>query len=90
MADKVFRFTTRDAASGEFREISVAAASKEEAEETIERQEQKKVAFVMGDPAEIAALEKRLKEGSLSGRDKAMLMAHRQDKPYKIEKGGKA
>lgn len=84
----VYRFHLKQ--GDEARSIAVAAESEDEALETIERQEQKKVAFVIGDPAELAALEKRLKEGTLSGREKAQLYSHHQDEPYKITKKGGA
>ena len=71
---------------GEARHVSVSADSEEEAESVIQAQEAKKVAFVIGDPAELAGLEKRLKDGSLSGADKGRLLAHQQEKPYKIAK----
>lgn len=82
----VFRFRLKDSATGEQRFVSVAAESKEEAEATILRQENKKVAFNL-DPTEAADFEKRLKEGTLTGRDKARLFSHQQDKAYKVVKG---
>ena len=81
----VYKFHLKSDA-GEARHISVAAESEAEAEAVIAAQEHKKVAFVIGDPAELADLEKRLKEGSLSGADKGKLFSHYQDKPYKIVK----
>jgi hypothetical protein len=85
----VFRFKLKDDKTGESRFVSVSADSEAEAIATIERQEAKKVGFVLP-AAEATSLEKRLKEGKLTGRDKAMLFAHQQDAPYKFEKGGKA
>jgi hypothetical protein len=81
----VYHFRLTDTGTGEFRNVSVAAESKEEAEATILRQEQKKVDFHL-DPSEAAAFEQRLKDGTLTGRDKARLFAHKQEKPYKIQK----
>lgn len=81
----VYHFRLTDTETGEFRNVSVAADSKEEAEETILRQESKKVGFFL-DPAEAASLEKRLKDGTLSGRDKARLFSHNQEKAYSIDK----
>jgi hypothetical protein len=81
----VYKFVLKNDA-GEARHVSVAADSEAEAEQVIAAQEQKKVAFVLGDAAELAALEKRLKEGTLSGRDKGQLFSHMQDKPYTIQK----
>lgn len=79
----------RDAeGSGERRYVTVAAANEDEAVETVLRQEQKKVAFVL-DPSDVAAFEKRLREGTLTGRDKARLFSHRQSKPYTIVKADK-
>ena len=80
----VFRFLLKND-EGEARHVSVAADSEAEAEETVLRHENKKVVFV-GDPDEIAALEQRMKEGTLTGADKGKLFAHQQDKPYKIVK----
>lgn len=82
----VFHFRLEDSESGEFRNVSVAADSQDEALATIERQEAKKVAYQADD---IAGLEQRLKEGTLTGRDKARLFSHRQQKPYKVKKEAK-
>lgn len=81
----VFHFRLTDTESGESRSVSVSADSKEEAEAVIYQQEMKKVNF-QADPEEIKGFEQRLKEGSLSGRDKARLFAHRQEKPYTFQK----
>lgn len=81
----IIRLRLEDKASGEKRFVSVAADSAEEAAAIVEAQEQKKVSFVLS-PEEAAGFEKRLKEGTLSGRDKARLFAHRQEKPYAIVK----
>lgn len=45
----VYRFKLEDTESGEFRIVSVAAGSLEEAEEVIYRQEMKKVNFSLGE-----------------------------------------
>ena len=82
----VFHFRLKDSATGETRTVAVAADSKEEAEATILRQESKKVNYTL-DPKEAADFEKRLKDGTLTGRDKARLFSHQQEKPYKIQKG---
>lgn len=71
---------------GEARRGSVSAESEAEAERFLLAKEEQKVAFVVGDPAELAELEQRLKDGSLSGADKGKLLTHQQDKPYKIVK----
>lgn len=81
----VYKFKLEDTVTGERRFVSVAADSKEEAEQTVLAQEAKKVAYV-GNPDEIKTLEQKLKDGTLSGRDKARLFTHRQDAPYKIAK----
>ena len=85
MPQQVFRFRLKDD-SGEFRQVSVAADSLEEAEATVHRQEAKKVAFQLT-PEDLAGFEKRLKSGELRGVDRARLFAHRQVKPYVIQKG---
>lgn len=85
----VFNFKLHDSSTGESRFVSVAADSKDEAEETIYRQEMKKVNFEL--PAEeYTAFQDRLKKGELTGREKAQLYAHRQTKPYAIQKGKEA
>lgn len=81
----VYHFRLTDTDTGEFRNVSVAADSKEEAEEVILRQEAKKVGSFLA-PEEVSSLEERLKQGTLSGRDKARLLTHRQEKPYVIQK----
>ncbi|MDF2751666.1 MAG: hypothetical protein K0S82_48 [Gaiellaceae bacterium] len=81
----VYHFRLTDTETGEFRNVSVAADSKEEAEETVMRQEMKKVNFEE-DAVTVKDLEERMKSGTLSGRDKARLLAHRQEKPYSIAK----
>jgi hypothetical protein len=85
----VYHFRLTDTETGEFRNVSVAADSKEEAEQVIYRQEMKKVNF-FADPEELKGLEAKLKDGTLSGRDKARLHAHRQEKPYTVKKGKEA
>ena len=81
----VFHFRLTDTETGEFRNVSVSADSKEEAEAVIYAQEMKKVNFQTS-PDELKDYETRLKDGSLSGRDKARLFAHRQEKPYSVQK----
>lgn len=85
----VYHFRLTDTETGEFRNVSVAANSKEEAEAVIYSQELKKVHF-QADPEEIKGFEQQLKEGTLSGRDKARLLAHRQEKPYTVQKAKEA
>lgn len=85
----VYRFKLTDTDTGESRFVSVAADSMEEAEETVMRQEMKKVQFAM-EAESVKELEQRMKDGTLSGRDKARLLAHRQEKPYAIQKGKEA
>lgn len=84
----VYRYVLTDTETGERRNVSVAADSKEEAEDVIYRQEMKKVLFQANDD-EIKDLETKLKDGTLTGRDKARLHAHRQEKPYDFTKPGK-
>jgi hypothetical protein len=81
----VYHFRLTDTETGEFRNVSVSAASKEEAEEVIYRQEMKKVNF-QSNPDDVKDLESKLKSGTLSGREKARLFAHRQEKPYTVQK----
>lgn len=85
----VYRFLLSDTETGEKRFVSVAADSMEEAEQTVLAHEAKKVNY-QGSDEEIKDLEAKLKAGTLSGREKARLLTHRQEKPYKIqkEKGG--
>lgn len=85
----VFHFRLTDTKTGEFRNVAVSASSKEEAEATVLRQEQKKVDFAL-DPSEARDFEKRLKDGTLTGRDKARIFAHQQEEPYAISKGKEA
>lgn len=80
----IYRFRLKDAASGERRIGSVSAESKEEAVAVLEAQEAKKVQFYL-DAAGVADLEKKLKDGTLSGADKGKLFSHRQTAAYKIE-----
>lgn len=81
----VYHFRLTDTETGEFRNVSVAADSKDEAEAVIYRQEMKKVNFQAGED-EIRDLESKLKSGTLSGREKGKLFAHRQEKPYTVQK----
>ena len=85
----VYRYLLTDTETGERRVVSVAANSKDEAEEAIYRQEMKKVNYQAA-PSELESFEKKLKDGTLSGRDKAHLLAHRQEKPYTFQKGKEA
>lgn len=82
----IFRFKLEDTETGAFRIVSVAADSMEEAEETIYRQEMKKVNFSLPDN-EYDALSALEEEGALRGRDKGKLFSHRQLAPYKTKKG---
>ncbi len=81
----VYKFVLEDTVTGEKRFVSVAADSKEEAEQTILAQEAKKTAY-QASPDEVKDLEAKLKAGTLTGRDKARLLIHRQEKPYTIAK----
>lgn len=81
----VYHFRLSDTETGESRSVSVSAASKEEAEEVIYNQEMKKVNFLANED-EIKDLEAKLKNGTLSGREKARLFAHQQEKPYTFKK----
>lgn len=81
----VYHFRLTDTETGAFRNVSVAADSKEEAEQVIYRQEQKKVNY-QASPEEVKSFEAKLKDGTLSGRDKAHLFAHRQEKAYTVQK----
>lgn len=85
----VYKFLLADTVTGERRYVSVAADSKEEAEQTVLAHEAKKVNYQAG-PDEVKDLEAKLKAGTLSGREKARLLTHRQEKAYTIqkEKGG--
>lgn len=89
MASSVIRVHLKDSGSGEFRKASVAASSRDEAVDIVERQEQKHIRFAL-EPAEAADFERRLKSGQLSGRDKARLFSHMQLKPYKVMKAEEA
>jgi hypothetical protein len=71
--------------SGERRIVSAAAASREEAVAVVEAQESKRVAYMI-DPSEAAELEKKLRDGTLTGRDKARILTHQQDVPYVVQK----
>lgn len=81
----VYKFRLTDTETGEFRNVSVAADTMEEAEQVLYRQEMKKVLFQQN-PDIIKDLESKLKDGTLSGREKARLFAHRQEKPYAVQK----
>lgn len=69
--------------SGERRHVSVSASSADEAAAFLEEREARKVAYEIGDAAE---LEKKLRAGELSGRDKARLLTHQQSEAYAIAK----
>lgn len=84
----VYKFRLTDTETGEFRNVSIAAETKEEAEEVIYQRELKKVNFQTNDD-EVKDLEAKLKAGSLSGREKARLLTHRQETPYKFQKAEK-
>ncbi len=79
----IFRVRLKDS-SGEARIAAVSADSQDEANAIVEEQEAGHVAFVLDDVA-VQDFEKKLKEGTLSGRDKARLFSHRQTRPYKVE-----
>ncbi len=79
----IYRVKLHDKASGESRHSSVAADSKDEAIYICEQQELGHVGFLLPD-SEAAELEKKEKDGSLAGRDKARLYSHRQAKAYDI------
>ena len=81
----VYKFLLADTVTGERRHVSVAADSLEEAEATVLAHEAKKVNYQASDE-EVKGLESKLKEGTLSGRDKARLLTHRQEKAYTIQK----
>jgi hypothetical protein len=74
--------------SGEWRSAAVAADTQDEAVAVVEALEAKRTAFLI-DPSEAKELERKLREGSLSGREKARLLTHRQERPYKVVKAGK-
>lgn len=84
----VYKFRLTDTETGEFRNVSVAADSKEEAEQVIYQQEMKKVRYEAS-AEQVKDFEQKLKDGTLSGRDKALLLAHRQEKPYTVKKAEK-
>lgn len=86
---KIIRLKLKDAASGEARFVSAAADSEDEAVAIVEEQEAGHVGFVL-DPAEAKELEKKMREGTLSGRDKARILSHQQDVPYKVVKAEKS
>jgi hypothetical protein len=79
----IIRLRLEDKPTSEFRAASVAAESVVEAVEIVEAQQQGHVGFAI-DPSEALALEKKLREGTLTGREKGRLMSHRQDRPYKV------
>jgi hypothetical protein len=80
-----YHFLLTDTETGERRSVSVAADSKDEAEDVIYRQEAKKVNY-QPDEDIIKEFEANLKAGTISPRDKAHLFAARQEKPYAIKK----
>lgn len=79
----IFRVRLEDAESGEFRQVAVAADSKEEARAICEQQESGHVQFFLSGE-EAAALEEKEKNGELRGRERGLLDSHRQATPYKI------
>jgi hypothetical protein len=82
----LYRFRLEDKASGERRIVTASDVSADAAEASVMAKEEKKVAYHLS-PEEAAGLEERLKDGTLTGRDKARLFAHQQEKPYVIVKG---
>lgn len=86
---KIIRLRLEDKDSGEFRNVAVGAVSADEAAAIVEEQERKRASFVLS-PEEAVGLEKRLKDGSLSSRDKARLFTHHQSEPYKVMKAKEA
>ena len=86
----VYHLKLTDTVSGEFRIVSVAASSLDEAEAIVMAQEAKKVGFQITDSGELSELFAKQAEGSLSGREKGRLFAHMQEKPYKIQKAKEA
>lgn len=85
----VYHFRLTDTETGAFRSVSVAADSKEEAEDVIYRQEMKKVNFFLPEET-VKDLESKLKSGELTGRDKGRLLSHRQEKPMTVQKAKEA
>lgn len=81
----IVRVRLKDSRSSEFRSVSVGASSKDEAVAIVEEQEAKRVGYMI-DPAEAVDLEKRLRAGTLNGRDKARIFTHMQARPYKVDK----
>ena len=85
----IYRVKLHDKASSESRHSSVAADSKDEAIFICEQQEVGHVEFWLpGD--EVSELEAKEAAKMLSGRDKARLQSHRQDKSYELVKAGGA
>lgn len=88
---KVFRIRTKDPRSGEFRQVAVAAGSRDEAVAIVMAQEAKRVAYQLtpGREAEFGSLvdlEKGLREGTLEAPARSLLLAHHQDRPYVLDK----
>jgi hypothetical protein len=71
--------------SGERRHVSIAADSVDEAAAILEDRELRKVGYQLT-PERLAELDEKLKVGALSGADKAALLTHQQETPYKIGK----
>ena len=80
---KIIRVRLVDKPSGEFRVASVAAHSREEAVEIVERQEQKRTAYALT-PEMFLELERRHKEAALRGSERGRLFTHMQDRPYVV------
>lgn len=90
----VFRFRLKDPRSSEFRHVSVAAASREEAIAVAMAREEKYSSYSLtdekvfelsgGKASSIADWERALREGTLGPGDRARLLAHYQQKPYKL------
>lgn len=81
----VIRVRLADKRSGEFRRANVAAASRDEAVAIVEAQEAGHVAWQL-DADDALRLEQKLRTGELSGRERARLLSHRQERPYKVMK----
>ena len=82
----IYRVRLNDKVASESRHASVAAESKDEAVYICEQQELGHVEFWLpGD--EVTELERK---EMLSGRDKARLLSHRQERPYVVTKAEKA
>jgi hypothetical protein len=80
------RLRLKDPRTSEFRAVSVAAESLDEAVAIVEAQEQRRTAYALS-PEEFLALERKLREQRvLSGAERARYHTHIQSRPYRIEK----